>query len=167
MLLNIHRIPEGRSVLSQNVTIEGEQASWVSIVGNVHCRTEIDNIQTQITAHVFYESTVQLECSRCLKKFDYPIKGDFYTLIKKRSPDVHPIDAVDEESDFFYDDLTDELDIRSVLFDEMILALPMKPLCSENCSGISAYKELEKEPAPKNNSDPRWEALGKLKSKKQ
>jgi uncharacterized protein len=166
MLLKIKSIPDGRSVLSQNVTVEGEQAAWVSIVGAVRCRADIDAIQQSITAHVFYECTVGLECSRCLKRFEFPLQGDFYSIIKKRSPDRHQISPEQEESDFFYDDTTDELDISGALIDEMLLALPMKPLCSENCPGISMQKEIAIDASSAKKTDPRWETLNKLKSKK-
>ena len=166
MLLNIKRIPEGRSVFSQSFTAEGEHAQWISYAGQIACKAEIDCIPTQIAVHIYYKAPVTLECSRCLKVFDYPIENDFYLNIKKRSqvdknnPDVETID-------FLYNDTTEELDISSAIFDDIILMLPMKPLCSENCVGFSLYNNnSEKDSSCINNNDPRWDALKKMKNSK-
>ena len=167
MLLNCLKIPEGRSVLSQNVTIEGEQRAWISCVGDVNCRAEIDRIPSQISVHVFYQGIVTLECSRCLKKFDRSQAGDFYIVIKKRSSGQAASKVPAEEDDFFFDDETDEIDLSGALFDDMILALPMKPLCSEDCLGIPSFKEDAIDVSQTKIPDSRWEALMKLKEKKQ
>jgi len=55
MVINIKRIPEGRSALSQFVKIEGEQEAWLTCTDDLNCRAEIDRIQSQITVHLFYQ----------------------------------------------------------------------------------------------------------------
>jgi len=164
MILNLKTIADGRSVLSQRVRIEGEQASWLSCTEDFQCRAEIDNIQTQISVHLFYEGALCLECSRCLKRFDFPIKGDFYTIIKKRSPDHHHESTAEEDSDFLYDDETEELDMNGVLFEEIAIAVPMKPLCSETCPGMQVGENVATGTMEKKEIDPRWEMLKKFKS---
>jgi uncharacterized protein len=165
MLLNCLKIPEGRSVLSQNVTIEGEQWEWISCVGDVHCRAEIDRIPSQISVHVFYQGIVTLECSRCLKKYDRSLAGDFYIVMKKRSSGQAASKVPVEEDDFFFDDETDEIDLSGALFDDMVLAVPMKPLCSEDCLGIPLLKKDAIDVSQAKTPDTRWEALMKLKDR--
>jgi len=165
MLLYLNTIADGRSVLSQRVRIEGEQASWLFCAEDLKCRAEIDNIQTQISVHLFYEGAVRLECSRCLKQFDFPVKGDFYSIIKKRSSENRHLSSVEDECDFFYDDTTEALDIRGVLFDEIFIGLPMKPLCSDMCEGFPLRFDNEHTAVEKKDVDPRWETLRKLAHK--
>jgi uncharacterized protein len=167
MVINIQRIPEGRSALSQFVKIEGEQGAWLSCEDDLNCRAEIDRIQSQITVHLFYQGAVLLECSRCLKQFSYPVKSDFHVLLKNRSADKKRKAPFEEDIDFYFDDGAEEIDVRSAIFDDIITTLPLKPICTEECTGIIVPLEQSKLPGQgsekENAVDPRWDALKKLK----
>jgi uncharacterized protein len=169
MVLTIGKIPEGRSVLSQKVKVEEDRAQWIPLIGELQCRAEIDFLRTRISVHVFYEGKVELECSRCLKKFEHPVKGGCYVLLKNTSADKKRPAAQDEdegeESDFSFNDKTDEIDIRSAIFDEILLALPLKPLCSETCPGFQLKPNVAIEKKEDKQSDPRWDRLKKINSK--
>jgi uncharacterized protein len=161
MVLTIGNIPEGRSVLSQKVDVEEDRAEWIPLIGDLQCRAEIDRLQDRISVHLYYQGKIELECSRCLEKIEHPVMGDCYVFIKHGSIDKNKSDE-DEEGDFYFDDATEEIDVRSALFDDLLLSLPLKPLCSETCPGISpagnnAVLRLEKE-----HGDPRWAGLKKI-----
>jgi uncharacterized protein len=59
-----------------------------------------------------------------------------------------------------------ELDITDDIRDTLLLALPMKMLCTEDCRGLCAGcgANLNEEPCrcAASGADPRWEALRKL-----
>jgi uncharacterized protein len=165
MILPVKRIPDGHSVLSQNVEISGEQAQWLH-AKTLACRAEIDRIRSQIHVHLFYAGSVEVECARCLAPVDFPVTGDFRIVC------VHASDAgknnglPGEETDFIFDDATDEIDLVPLIYEEIMVSLPMKPLCSEQCPGIPVQKKEagELRSAEKDGPvDPRWEALKKLK----
>ncbi len=162
MLLTIKTIPEGRSVFSQNIAAEEGETRGVAFKGEIACRAEIDRVQTRICAHLFYRATVELECSRCLKKLYYPMAGDFFIILKDNSAEKNQNGTNDEGIDFFFNTETDEVDIRSAIIDEMILSLPMKPLCSETCPGVSAASHLTAKAPEQACTDPRWDELKKL-----
>lgn len=80
---------------------------------------------------------VELECSRCLKDYKMQIK----TLIELN---YHPIEELNREElvelkrdemdvDFYREGLIDTDDI---IRDQILLNIPMKPLCSEDCKGL-------------------------------
>ncbi len=169
MVINIKRIPEGRSDLSQLVKIEGEQGAWLTCKEDLSCRAEIDRIQSQITVHVFYQGAVLLECSRCLLRFNHPVNGDFHVLLMNRSVDKKRKVSFEDDIDFYFDDGTEEIDIRSAIFDDIITTLPLKPICSEECPGIlmpfEVLKDTGQEQSEEKRGDPRWDALKKLKKK--
>ena len=81
------------------------------------------------------ESLVQ--CSRCLKPVSLPLAVTFKEEFIEGEPP-----AEDEETDNESDDRTisyfrgDELDLTEALQQNVLLELPMKPLCSEDCLGI-------------------------------
>ena len=165
MILPVKRIPDGHSVLSQNVEINGEQAQWLH-AKTLACRAEIDRIRSQLHVHIFYTGSVEVECARCLTSVDFPVTGDFRIVCVHRSDAGKNGELPEEEIDFVFDDTTDEIDLVSLIYEEIMVSLPMKPLCSEQCPGLAVEekgtagtKTAEKE-AP---VDPRWEALKKLR----
>jgi uncharacterized protein len=167
MIINVSVIPEGRSVLSQVVKIEGEQARWLVCGQGLNCRAEIDRIHSRIAVHLFYTGTVELECSRCLVHFNYPVVGDFYIVLTNRSAEKKRESRHEEDVDFSFDDGTEEIDIGTAIFDEIITTLPMKPVCRETCPGIldaSIETIMRHEPSPvEDDIDPRWNGLKSIK----
>jgi uncharacterized protein len=166
MILPVKRVPDGHSVLSQNVEISGEQAQWLH-AKTLTCRAEIDRIRSQLHVHLFYTGSVEVECARCLTPFDFPVTGDFRVVCMHRSEVGKNDELSEEEIDFVFDDTTDEIDLAPLIYEEIMVALPMKPLCSEQCPGIAivekdfAGTKIEEKEGP---VDPRWEALKKLKN---
>jgi uncharacterized protein len=170
MLLPIKRISEGHSVLSQAVVFGVEEASWLP-AKNLQCSAEIDRINSQLFIQVFYKGVVEPECSRCCKRFELQVQGDFRIVCEQKKPGPRAeTEFTEDDIDIFFDDATDEIDITPLIYQEIMLEMPLKPLCSEDCSGgvielvqdnIAESKPTEKE------TDPRWEALKKFSSKKE
>jgi uncharacterized protein len=168
MILPIKRIPDGHSVLSQIVEMSGEQEQWVT-TKSLACRAEIDRIRSQLHIQLIYKGSVQLECARCCSRFDLPIAGDFRIMC------VHASGAAGaagkdngfskQEIDFIFDDTTDEIDVTPFIYEEVMVSLPMKPLCSEECTGIAVEIPVTAAKIAESGEtfDPRWEALKKLR----
>ncbi len=81
---------------------------------------------------------VELACSRCLENFSLPVDAGFEEELC-HSSDVtayladHP-EAVEEEDYTLLS--SDVLDITPLVVEQVLLALPMKPLCGEECKGL-------------------------------
>jgi uncharacterized protein len=60
----------------------------------------------------------------------------------------------------------DLIDLEPVLRDQVVLALPFQPLCTDDCPGLcpECGARLADEPGHKHEdrTDPRWAALGGL-----
>jgi uncharacterized metal-binding protein YceD (DUF177 family) len=166
MLLTIRKIPEGHSVLSQNVPVSGEKAEWLATAGDVSCSAEIDRIQSQIHIRLTYDCVVKAQCSRCLAPVTCPVAGEFRIILQEKSP-APPRNALPEEDvDLFFSDADDTVDIAPLIFEEILVSLPMKPLCSESCGGIAVGNDPAISVEYGKTVDPRWEALKKLQVKK-
>lgn len=74
--------------------------------------------------------TLQSACSRCLKPvtIDVPISFE-YTVVK---PDG--FHEIDEDEQYFMSGY--EMDAESLINNELIMCLPMKVLCKEDCKGL-------------------------------
>jgi uncharacterized protein len=80
---------------------------------------------------------LQLACSRCLENFVLPVEGDFDLLL---APGPEQISSQDEEltaADLDVDYYSGELlDLGAILREQIILLMPLKPLCTEECQGL-------------------------------
>ena len=80
---------------------------------------------------------LELVCSRCVEPFDVPMAAPFDL---RYVPQVE--NAGEGEREIAEDDLTTAyyregmLDISDLLREQFQLALPMKPLCSDECRGL-------------------------------
>jgi uncharacterized protein len=82
---------------------------------------------------------LELPCSRCLEPFRLPIASSFdvrYLPASAASADVErEVDDEDLETSYYRND---EIDLNELLREQFYLALPMKPLCAEECRGLCA-----------------------------
>jgi uncharacterized protein len=80
---------------------------------------------------------LQLACGRCVENFDAPVDADFDLLMV---PGPGPGTGEEEElsaSDLDLDYYSGEtLDLETVIREQIILVVPLKPLCTEDCKGI-------------------------------
>jgi uncharacterized protein len=82
-------------------------------------------------------SALEVTCSRCLEPFTIPIDVPFdlryvpQTL--NRGEGEREIDEDDLATAYVQDDL---IDLGQLMREQFVLALPMKPLCSEACKGL-------------------------------
>jgi uncharacterized protein len=163
MIINLRTIPSGHSVIGQDVVMTEEQNEGAGVRGSVSCRAEAERIQFQIHLNVLYRCTVAQECSRCLKHYDNEVTGRYRLLLQEREG-ARRCGSVDEEAvDFFFSEEDTELDTRQALYDEIMTALPLMPLCSAECRGIEREDGAAGQTEPKESMDPRWEALRRLK----
>ncbi len=106
-------------------------------------------------------------CSRCLQ--------DFNTLLELRLSEVYiptvdintgaDLHAKEEAAPFFLLNDHHELDITEAVRQSVIVALPMKPLCKEDCAGLCTYCGMNLNLGcicESNELDPRWLPLLEL-----
>ncbi len=98
------------------------------------------------------------ECSRCLD----PVTLDLDLAIQELYAYPDAAAAAAEEIERLDDDL---IDLTSVLHDAVVLALPLKPLCRDDCPGLCATcgARLAEDPEHDHDEiDPRWAGLTDL-----
>ena len=80
-------------------------------------------------------TVLNLNCSRCLEDFQQPVTEELFVVF---SPGLE--DATEEELDAesvnqeFY--IGEEIDLWPVIQEHLIMGLPVKPLCREECAGL-------------------------------
>lgn len=117
-LLTFERLTE--SVVSDALPADGGEVVW-------HARGEARAMRSgeaQVWLHLGATTRVPLECQRCLKPVEVPLSVERSFLF------VHGEDAaaqLDTDSDDDVLALTRALDLRELIEDELLLALPIVP----------------------------------------
>ena len=75
---------------------------------------------------------VEFPCDRCLKPVKHSFELDFEREVDLEVTEEERLEALDEQPYINgYD-----LDVDQLVYGELIVNMPMKVLCSENCKGI-------------------------------
>jgi uncharacterized protein len=108
---------------------------------------------------------LELACSRCLEPYRMPIDREFDLRYLPSGAAAQAGDAGDreDESDEVEDDdvaitfyRDEHIDLTELLREQFYLALPMKPLCREDCQGICPQCGSNRNSAPC-DCQPQWE----------
>jgi uncharacterized protein len=158
MVLDIRTIPPGHSAVTQETGLEAYEADLPPLSGKISCEADIDRMGEFLYVHLRFKGELSLECSRCVGIFAYPVSGAL-RLVVKEQPGRYGPSQDDETVDFFYDSRHSDVDLGPAIYEEIMTTLPIKPLCSEECKGI----EFKSAGSKKEEIDPRWEALKKIK----
>ena len=81
---------------------------------------------------------LELQCSRCLEEIEQPVDASFELRYVPQAENA----ADQSEREICEDDLTTAfyregaLDLIELLREQLVLALPMKPLCAQACRGL-------------------------------
>jgi uncharacterized protein len=107
------------------------------------------------------------ECVRCLEPLELELEADFQEMFSYPDADdrgrvkAEPADDAEEDEDRLL--LEDGLfDLEPVLRDAVVLALPMQPVCQEDCPGLCAECGARLADDPDHHHDAvdiRWAAL--------
>ncbi len=86
------------------------------------------------------ETEISLVCSRCGKPFEAHVEAGFKldlvpfeSLPREEEKELH---AGDLDVEFYKNGI---IDLREFLREQILLQVPMKPLCTEDCRGLCQY----------------------------
>lgn len=105
-------------------------------------------------------ASLKLVCSRCLEYFDFQLK----TKIEEKFSN-----KTDINQDDFYFFEGDTIDLKEMVIQDILLSLPMRPICNEDCAGLCPQcgknKNLDNCNCSGENLDPRLSVLNELLKK--
>jgi uncharacterized protein len=120
---------------------------------DVHAQFRLTRLRSGLLAKGTIKGTVELECARCLNPYGQPFAESFteqfrQTVDVRSGADIPPAkrmaddDDTDDEVGFTIDE-AHQLDLAEMLRQWIVLALPMRPDCGEDCPGPP---EMQNEP---------------------
>ncbi len=135
--------------------------------GAVHVRASITSDHTGIGVRGTVTSQLEGECRRCLELVGALIEAAMnVTFLDEASFEKHE-PGPDDADAYSFDG--ESIDLGEVVREELMLALPLAPLCSDGCIGADPERFLADDADGETGDsdaedavDPRWAALSEL-----
>ena len=146
-------LEDERVRLSSPVTVEG--------------RVKRRGAEVLVSGHI--EGKLAIGCDRCLKPLELPINNDFELEYVTDSDyeTSHAAELNEEEMSLSVFDGVG-IDVDEIVKEEVLLAIPTRLLCRDDCKGICSVCGVDRNITNCNcetsDIDPRWDALKSLKT---
>ena len=135
--------------------------------GNLKVNLELDKQETMLLLKFRIIGTLNLDCDKCLSEFSYPVNLYESQIVKFAEDELES----DDEEIISLSRKDSEIDISGPLYEMINVAVPYIKNCEQadkECDQemIDRLAQLSIEKQAEENeqtSDPRWEALNKLK----
>lgn len=179
MIVGIHHLSDQGATLSYQEKVDsfplvaeliGKEASGFPSPVDIHLTIRPVSGMFHVTGRL--ETVVAVACSRCLATIDIPLTEDFFVVYTKEIPDVETV-GEEDEVELTAEDMGvilfsgDEIDFREMIQEQLLLALPYRPLCGTACKGLCPQcgADLNNETCgcPQEAGDRRFAALKNLK----
>jgi uncharacterized protein len=121
-----------------------EDLDAVGLAGNLR----LTRLSDAILASVGGKTGVELECQRCLEQFLLPVSFDFEEQfriaydVRRGTAIESEIEGIDERPEITENH---ELDFSEPMRQEIIVALPMRPVCGPDCPGPPHFTDGDEE----------------------
>jgi uncharacterized protein len=130
----------------------GQGAATVPVGEVIELNLRLESVHEGILATGEVDSTAKAECSRCLEPLNLAVEVDFQELFAY---------SLQQEDDFLVQD--EKIDLEQAITDAVVLSLPFKPVCSEDCLGLCSEcgMKLAEDPEHVHQAqiDSRWSEL--------
>jgi uncharacterized protein len=130
----------------------GQGAATVPAGEVVELNLRLESVHDGILATGEVDSTALADCSRCLEPLKLAVEVDFQELFAY---------SLEQEDDFLVQD--EKIDLEQAITDAVVLSLPFKPVCSEDCLGLCSECGVKLAEDPEHvhqaQNDSRWSEL--------
>ena len=130
----------------------GQAAATVPAGEIIELNLRLESVHDGILATGEVDSTARADCSRCLEPLKLAVEVDFQELFAY---------SLEQEDDFLVQD--EKIDLEQAITDAVVLSLPFKPVCSEDCLGLCSECGVKMAEDPEHvhqaQNDSRWSEL--------
>lgn len=143
------------------------EAEGVTFEKPIRVELLVSKNQDQLICQGQVTASAKLECSRCLAGYDYTVTPELNFVVDLAGGSEEA--RSEEEGYFVVDPSSAFFEIDDLVREAIILSLPLKPLCSEECEGLCPVCGIDLNRAQCNcvrkETDPRWDQLKGLSKK--
>ena len=134
MKIKISEIPDEGLDVELEEKIESEEIRLLS-PAKFRLRVEKSDVEVLVRGAVIAD--VALTCGRCLKDFvreiEAPVEAVYRPASELQAEEQHELHPGELETGFYEGDA---LDLDELFVEQMLLGIPIRPLCDEACKGI-------------------------------
>ncbi len=164
MKIKLFGLTEGEHVVDEDVLPESLGIDREEITRPIHASIRIDKRGGNYYIKIFTATEGSFLCDRCLEPFERELTGEVMLVYTENEE----LFAEGEEEDLrLVSKSGDEIDLSSDERDAVLLTIPIKRLCREECKGLcpacGANRNNTSCACTAARPDPRWDALRKLK----
>jgi uncharacterized protein len=139
MIIDIDRLPREGLRLSRDfeflsLDLVEENAVFLE---PAHADLTVRLVGDEILVRGEVTARLSFVCSRCLIPFEFPVASRFDLVYLPEEIDALSEELTDEKIDQMYYSGR-QLDLRTVVLEQLNLTFPSKPLCGPGCEGICA-----------------------------
>jgi uncharacterized protein len=154
----------------------GDEALQLGLLGAkgraevIHEHRGPKDIVADIRLKGSFKGSFEVPCARCVEPVEIPLAADFDLIFRPVGVDgdapERSITAPETEIGYYQGG---SLALEDVLREQVLLSLPVRTLCNEDCRGLcprcGANRNIQPCTCDEGPTDPRWEALGGLRSR--
>jgi len=151
MLIRIDDIKDAGQTLNYESTVSEfpelsglEQCGEVFFPAPIVAALRVFCVNDMIELEGTVSTSVRFACSRCLKDFSQALDIQFTLTYIRELPSVSDEES-GEELELEAEDLGlilltgDEIDLSEVIQEQILLGLPLQPLCDDSCRGLCPH----------------------------
>ena len=169
--LLLNDLEEGATSFEFSVSAEalGLEDGYFSFASPITASVEVQRILESYSINGDVRWRVSGECCRCLAPVTEDLEATFQVLLQRKEASDDELEALDDQDDVeIVDPGTRKVDLAGRIQDLVVLELPLRAYCRQDCKGLCPQcgHELNSGPCECQSDavDPRWEALAKLKN---
>jgi len=170
MWIDIDQIPEGGLKLEfqEPPNILEFEETGVRVSGLVSVACHIQKYKGTIFVRGNISTILEMECGRCLENFPYRLESELEVDYQPAHREDSEEEVVLEDNDLLAIYYTgQEINLTEAVRDQIVLEVPIQPICLEECRGLCPTCGTNLNIAPchcaREEINPRWEALKNLK----
>lgn len=165
MKINIRQLKEGMHDFEFTAYQDELDLEAHRFANAVNIHSVVDKRRNNIFVNTSVNTEAHFECHRCLTAFTQRLEDSFELLFTFEERPAYPVD-MDEDEIIRLGAEVQEIDLTQDVRDCMLLAIPIKVVCSQDCRGLCSRcgANLNHEACTCSDTriDPRWEALRAL-----
>jgi uncharacterized protein len=118
----------------------GFDSSDILVLGKILVKLTAERQLQEVRIRGAFQVDIEVPCSRCLETVRFPIAARFDQFYESNAE--HPLEGEiglqekDTEIAFFSGDF---IEVSDIVREQILLSLPMKPICQETCKGLCPH----------------------------
>jgi uncharacterized protein len=125
--------PEGLEI----DVVEDFGAETGGVATEARLKLTAERVGSEVLLRGTIRARLSLECSRCLSGFeresDIPVELEYHPAEEMPEAETYELSSGELDTGFYRGE---ELDLTEISKEQVLLNIPMKPLCGEGCKGI-------------------------------